>query len=1079
MPSRPKLVTRTYAAALHPADAGALWTHHHAANIAVAAAVDALLSVAASSSIQDLPTVNPPARRRQRILLACSWLSVEATPSVSARYVVTSRSERPDDPLVARLEQILVAQGESDVEGWLDDCRVALRSPVRTGAAWVDRRAMWDAGELALPGWRPLAAVVAGPGDDSPNLSTIARGWWSTGLGQGRPANWRLLECLASRLAACLEASHVPARLDQLAVAVLGPGSDAQALAGAFRAGVPGRPSQLAALLGALGPGPLLPEDLLRLRSAASRYLATCRRHLEARSTRLDAERAGERTAAEALRDRMVAASGIAYRLDPYCELLGQALSIVVARRAKLRSRVDEWLDAESSSLASESTIDPEARRALDLYCADRTASTGSASPYRLSGRATRRLPRLLEAWQGIDDTPGRLRALDDLAAGDLDLGDHHLYAWLAAQSRSVLETVIAYRRWHARLARLERLKAPCLTAPHPLRAPRFSWFGAEKWRCRLSPMGELELTVWDGSDYRSVDARWSSARVTRQLVAGHGEGDGGGVVVSRDDRRSRAAAGAGGGEVSVPVSFTTAAVQLRFDRSTINSEDPPPPERLSWSVAIAFRLRPAPPRGPASGTPGYRLLGVDLGIRRDASLAVVEVVDDAEVGRLASALGCARPAPDAPAWRVRESGSTATRTYRRIASADAPSPHWARLDALDVVDLSGPGAWASDGQRRDLAAIARLLDGARLAPELAARVAGPKVRRSAVLEVAFAMLGEALDAQSWLARATADGGAPATPALDAGALAPGWPLPADLAQRHDPSAAARRVWDERDVAVGRAIGLARDLVFPGGSQGIGVSLARVSELDRLHRLQRRHHARPRPGGRLFEPAEGGFGAQLARKRLAVRRQWSTQVGGAIVDAALRHGCHAVVLEDLSRFRPAEARARRDNRRLRLWAHRSLAATVASLCELHGLALASVNPAGTSRIDARTGAPGARWQRAPLGDAARIRASAWWGRLVAEAHRGGLGEHRRRHVLDVDARLAQATHGPALRRVSIDVPDPAGELLAPEDAQLRDAGDGGWLVVGATDADLSAAVNVAVRGARIRRRRHRPAVVSA
>lgn len=1064
------LVTRTYTAALSPDDPAALWCHHQATNIAVGAAVDDLATLIASVVPGATPD-DPERRRRWHLLTALSWLSVESAHSAPEAHVIDDPS-RSGAELTARLVKILTALGENDVDAWVDDCRTALSAPIREDAVWVDRRAMWATGVLDLPGWGVMRDLVVNSEEAPASLPATARRWWSTSLGHGRPGNWGALEALTSRLLEQLRTA--PPTMEDLAGAVLErPGGAGPALSAAFRAEVPGRPSQLANLLARLGSGPLGPDDLDKLRHSASAYLDTCHAHLSARAERSDAESEGLRTAAQALQGRMEAASGITYRLDPYCELLVQALSVVVARRAKLCSRITEWLDAEAEAGRAERALASEPRLALDRYCAARTASTAAAGPYRISGRASRRLRRVVGAWGSLDDEGPRLDALAGLEAEDPNLGDHHLYAWLAAQPRSVVDAAVPYQHWHARLCRLERLKVPCLTAPHPLRAPRFTWFGAMKWHRRLSPSGELELTVWDGSGYRAVGARWSSGRISGQL----GAGDGGGVVVTRDDRRSRAAAGADAGEmVSVPVRFDTAAVQLRFDRSRLAAlPASPPPELVSWSVAIAFRLRPATACGPARGMPGHRVLGVDLGIRRDASLAVMEVVDDTEVAELAAALSQDQPGPDASAWRARQAGLGRTRTYRRLATHGSLPPHWARLVDVEGVDLSGPGAWASDAQRRCLVTLTSLLDGTWLAPELAAAVVGPKVHRSGLLEATFALLGAALDGQSWLARTTTGLD---DPLGRVPAAAPNWPLPLEVAQDRDPVAAASQLWAERDVALGQAIGLARRVVLAGENQGLGLSLRRVSELDRLYRLERRYHSRPRPGGQVAEPVAEGFGAQLARKRLAVRRQWSVQVGGAIVDAALRHGCHAVVLEDLSRFAPAQSRARADNRLLRRWAHRSLTATVASLCELHGLTVVSVNPAGTSRLDARSGAPAARWQRVPLADAARIKASTWWARQLADAERGWLEERRRRHVLDVDALLAAATHRPAQRRISIDVPDPRGQLLAPEDAKVRSDGRGGWLVEGAADADLSAAVNIAARGAGIHHRRRTPVVAS-
>jgi len=77
---------------------------------------------------------------------------------------------------------------------------------------------------------------------------------------------------------------------------------------------------------------------------------------------------------------------------------------------------------------------------------------------------------------------------------------------------------------------------------------------------------------------------------------------------------------------------------------------------------------------------------------------------------------------------------------------------------------------------------------------------------------------------------------------------------------------------------------------------------------------------------------------------------------------------HAVVIENLTHYRPDELQTRRENRQLMTWASAQVKKHLTDQCQLHGLHLREVQPGYTSRQDFRTGAPGVRCVDIPVAE---------------------------------------------------------------------------------------------------------------
>ncbi|MGD0767238.1 MAG: type V CRISPR-associated protein Cas12b [Tepidisphaeraceae bacterium] len=160
--------------------------------------------------------------------------------------------------------------------------------------------------------------------------------------------------------------------------------------------------------------------------------------------------------------------------------------------------------------------------------------------------------------------------------------------------------------------------------------------------------------------------------------------------------------------------------------------------------------------------------------------------------------------------------------------------------------------------------------------------------------------------------------------------------------------------------------------------------------------------------------------------------------------------CHAVIIEDLSHYRPEETRTRRENRATMDWRSAEARKRLEDACQLHGLHLRDVNPQYTSRQDSRTGAPGAR--------AVEVQAKTFltWRKQIAQAERKrqeNKGDARDTMLLDIHARYKDAIGSALNDRLCI--PLKGGDLFVSSDPKSPAAAG--------IQADLNAAANIGLR----------------
>ncbi len=296
--------------------------------------------------------------------------------------------------------------------------------------------------------------------------------------------------------------------------------------------------------------------------------------------------------------------------------------------------------------------------------------------------------------------------------------------------------------------------------------------------------------------------------------------------------------------------------------------------------------------------------------------------------------------------------------------------------------------------------------------------------------------------------------------------------------------------WREEDKLWKKRLRWLRDWILPRGKKAKdrsirhvgGLSLTRVATIKFLYQVQKAFHMRPEPKDlRKNIPAKGDdalrdFGRSILDTMEHMREQRVKQLASRITEAALGIGrikrpkggkdtkrprarvdkpCHAVVIENLTHYRPDETRTRRENRQLMSWSSAKVRKYLAEACELHGLHLREVSAAYTSQQDSRTGAPGLRCQDVPVKNFMQL---PFWRKQVAQAEKKqaeGKGDAHERFLCELNAKWKDKSEAEWKKARAIRIPLKGGEIFV--SAESKSPATKGL------QADLNAAANIGLR----------------
>jgi IS605 OrfB family transposase len=319
------------------------------------------------------------------------------------------------------------------------------------------------------------------------------------------------------------------------------------------------------------------------------------------------------------------------------------------------------------------------------------------------------------------------------------------------------------------------------------------------------------------------------------------------------------------------------------------------------------------------------------------------------------------------------------------------------------------------------------------------------------------------------------------------------------------PKGLRRQRGDSEEVAAARKGGriLARNVG--------GLSLDRIAAVRELYQVQKAYHFRPHPedpraGVKLMEDesAKGWkFGDRALQAMERMREQRVKQLASRIAGSALGLGghwkhvdtrrkkaegkppmkwvwveeptakypqCHAVVIENLTNYRPEEMQTRRENRQLMTWSSSKVKKYLAEVCQLNGLHLREVQAGYTSLQDSRTGAPGSRCVDAQVNpDKAAINAF-WWPKALRAAEKKvatGSKDAASNLLVNIAKDLRELKDAGKPLPATVRVPRRGGDLFvtAPSWQRLNDldSGDLKKLAKRGTQADLNAAANIGLK----------------
>lgn len=293
--------------------------------------------------------------------------------------------------------------------------------------------------------------------------------------------------------------------------------------------------------------------------------------------------------------------------------------------------------------------------------------------------------------------------------------------------------------------------------------------------------------------------------------------------------------------------------------------------------------------------------------------------------------------------------------------------------------------------------------------------------------------------------------------------------------------------WEEDDGRWKKQLRWFKDWVLPRGKRAGdpairrvgGLSLTRLATLtDFRRKVQVGFFTRLQPDGTRAETKEQ-FGQSALDALEHLREQRVKQLASRIAEAALGVGseggkgwdagkrpsqriddprfapCHAIVIEDLTHYRPEETRTRRENRQLMTWSSSKVKKYLTEACQLHGLHLREVSASYTSRQDSRTGAPGIRCQDVPVKEFMR---SPFWRKQVAQAEKKqaeNKGDSRERFLCYLNVMWKDKTVADWEKAGVVRVPLRGGEIFVSSDP-ASPAAKG-------LQADLNAAANIGLR----------------
>jgi len=762
-------------------------------------------------------------------------------------------------------------------------------------------------------------------------------------------------------------------------------------------------------------------------------------------------------------------AQHIAWHQDGWGEVILAAASAVIANTTNVRKRETERFTTERAISELNELANQEAHETLEAYCQERMEILDN---YELRSRAIRGIKKFAQevvkrSDQNIQEVLAEMRADPDVV-----LGDAHFFDWLTThidqlggpeQFAKNVTNYVKLQEAHRRIASLAR---PALTHCDPKHHPRGVSFGENAWPAKIqNGRFEIGCSVRNGTgqpEIKQLEVKWTSARMTREFDPGDPAS-----ALPRIPRKTKL------GRQTVATNDLKAVAHTSFTQFKVAYKP------QGWYADLSLRLQAAGPglrwlnrhapkrvnsANPESWwpyqqiKPGFRVLGVDLGLRDPACWVILRTVNEEEVKKTCEKFKIAFDPKTTSV--VCQKGPT----YRKVLGT---TDLWAVHETEGKLN---PGLFSPTQPRlsntterillkriwREVNTLTQNLDkpvfSAFEKTAIRKAIRSPNKTQQPCYEYTQTfVIRKAIRCFRVLLR-----------------------VQAKYTGNEDE-------WRRLDDKSAEFLAHINKAFFGGPSRhfknseskdhrkfypGVRGSLVdRLSLLTELYRANKAYQGRPTPNQPKGTPVLEGFKQSWLYKRAEFRDQLGKQLAAELVRVALKHDCHGLAIENLGDYKPDQTRTPIENRKLSMWAWATTQGRISEACALYGLALRYVNPHGTSQTVFSTGEKGVRLDRLdPHEDRwkRRVRGAK---RALKEIKPTKEGQEDRKTqlsnykqaVLAADDWLQQEDNMP-MEGERLWLPNPGGAQAG----ALNDPA--GWQEGRTVHADLNAAANIALRG---------------
>lgn len=540
-------------------------------------------------------------RKARRVLLALSWLSVESRLGAPTDYIIASGKDAAEDrnrKVAAALEEILRNRKlkDKEIDEWIKDCSASLSAAIRDDAVWVNRskafdeavksvgcfltrEEAWDMLERFFGSRDAYLAPVKGSEDESSEIEQEEKAkdlvqkagqWLSSRFGTGKGANFSRMAAVYEKIVAWADA-HSPNKPGTDAIASLATALSEFTPASNDLQGVlhlisgPGYKSATRNLLTQLATQTTVTQqDLVSLKDKATKDAQKCNQNTGSK---------GQRPYANAILKDVESVCGFTYLQDGGPARHSEFVVILdhAARRVSLAHTWIKRAEAERRRFEEDAQrmakVPGPVKDWLDSFCSERSETSGALEPYRIRRRAVDGWKEVVAAWSKSScstsaDRIAAARALQDDPKID-KFGDIQLFEALAEDDAVCVwhkdgdtakapdpQPLIDYALAAEAEFKKRHFKVPAYRHPDALLHPIFCDFGKSRWdicfdvhKNAQTPFPRaLRMTLWTGSEMKTVPLCWQSKRLARDLALGQDAQNHGVSEVTRADRLGRAA---------------------------------------------------------------------------------------------------------------------------------------------------------------------------------------------------------------------------------------------------------------------------------------------------------------------------------------------------------------------------------------------------------------------------------------------------------------------------------------------------------------------------------------------------------